>query len=126
MFVDGDVLTRRRLVLRLAASGGWCGVERKVLVYCWNYYQLLRLHVCHDYVIMVLSPTFLSYLSHLFAYELPRSNGIYLCITAFFASFLSTCQHLSVPTPLFPHFSPYISGLSRIGKGEFLYARNCT
>ena len=33
MFVDGDVLTRRRLVLRLAASGGWCGVERKVLVY---------------------------------------------------------------------------------------------
>ena len=69
--------------------------------HCWNYYQLLRL--CHDYVITVLSPTFLSYLSHLFAYELPRSNGIYLCITAFFASVLSTCQHLSVPTPLFPH-----------------------
>ena len=70
---------------------------------CWKYYQLLCL--CHDYIITVLSPTFLSYLSHLFAYELPRSNGIYLCITAFFASVLSTCQHLSVPTPLFPHLS---------------------
>ena len=56
---------------------------------CWNYYQLLRL--CHDYVITVLSPTFLSYLSHMFAYELSRSNGIYLCITAFCFS----SQHLS-------------------------------
>ena len=61
----------------------------------------LIIGLCHDYIIMVLSPTFLSYLSHLFAYELPRSNRIYLCITAFFASVLSTCQHLSVPTPLF-------------------------
>ena len=56
-------------------------------------------------LLLMLLPTFLSYLSHLFAYELPRSNGIYLCITAFFASVLSTCQHLSVPTPLFPQAS---------------------
>ena len=80
----------------------------------WQIYSLYRLRIstldsdaalrlCHDYIITILSPTFLSYLSHLFAYELPRSNGIYLCITTFFASVLSTCQHLSVPTPLFPH-----------------------
>ena len=63
---------------------------------------------CYAYVTLTQSrfyrPLFFLPLSHLFAYELTRSNGIYLCITAFFASVLSTCQHLSVPTPLFPHF----------------------
>ena len=59
---------------------------------CWNYYQLLRL--CHDYVITVLSPTFLSCLSHLFAYELPRSNGILLPSLLQFSAPVCTCQSL--------------------------------
>ena len=54
-------------------------------------------------------PLFFLPLSHLFAYELTRSNGVYCCITASIAQFsspvsrLSTCQSLH---PLFPQNMP--------------------
>ena len=58
-----------------------------------EYYKLLRF--CHAYVITAYHTMF-----HPFAYELIRSNEIYLLLSVILASVLSSCWHLSVPCTL--------------------------